>query len=310
MSRLIPLITAETGLAEHDVIRLIRSAPRRYKVFKIPKRSGGEREIAQPAREIKLLQRVLLEKVLSALPVHDAAFAYRKGYSVSMNGSIHAGSGPILKMDFRDFFPSIRAEDWLLFCRNAGIFDEADAELSAHILFRRAKHEHILKLSIGAPSSPMLSNILLVPFDTTVASEAARRDIRYTRYADDLTFSGQRIGMLKDMTEVVKLAVRQLQRPKLVINSEKTTFVTAKHRRVVTGITLANDGSVGLGRQKRRLLFATVHHAIHGKLSSSEMLKLSGDLAWANVAEPSFLRKLERKYGFEWIQRIKHAPRL
>lgn len=309
MSRLINLIAVETGLSSDDISRLIRTAPKRYKVFKIPKRSGGEREIAQPAREIKLLQRVLLYKVLSSLPVHDAATAYRKGCSVQINASHHAGGGPILKMDFQDFFPSIRAEDWVLFCRNTQLFDDSDAELSAQILFRKAKHEHVLKLSIGAPSSPALSNVLLMPFDTMVASEAAKRNIKYTRYADDLTFSGQRIGMLKDMVDVVRLTARQIQRPRLTVNSEKTTFVTAKNRRVVTGVTLANDGTLSLGRDKKRRLSAAVHHAIQGKLNGVELLRLSGELAFANVAEPTFIHRLGVKYGFDAIQRIKHAPR-
>jgi RNA-directed DNA polymerase len=310
MSKLVGLITAETGLAADDVLRLIRTAPRRYKVFQISKRSGGLREIAQPAREVKLLQRVLLDKVLSSLPVHDAAMAYRKGRSIATNAARHSGHGPILKMDFRDFFPSIRAEDWILYCRNAGVFDETDAALSAQILFRRAKHEHVLKLSIGAPSSPILSNILLTAFDTMVTAEASKRRIRYTRYADDLTFSGQRMGMLKDMIDVVQLTVRQIQRPKLTVNADKTTFVTAKHRRIVTGVTLANDGNLSLGREKKRLLSAAVHHAVQGKLNEVELLRLNGDLAFANVAEPAFLQRLYAKYGFEAVQTVKHARRL
>ncbi|WP_298257055.1 retron St85 family RNA-directed DNA polymerase [Bradyrhizobium sp.] len=310
MSKLIELITTETGLTREDVLRLIHTAPKRYKIFHIPKRSGGEREIAQPAREVKLIQRVLLDKILASLPVHDAAVAYRKGRSVATNASHHAGHGPILKMDFKDFFPSIRSEDWLLYCRNADLFGEVDAHLSALILFRRAKREQVLKLSIGAPSSPVLSNILLLPFDTMVALEAVRRGIKYTRYADDLTFSGQRIGMLKDMVDVVEHTVRHMPRPKLSVNSNKTVFVTAKHRRVVTGITLANNGSLSLGRQRKRLLSAAVHRAINGRLSPAELLRLSGDLAFANVAEPDFIVWLQKKYGIEGVQMIKHAPRL
>ncbi|MCK1386808.1 retron St85 family RNA-directed DNA polymerase [Bradyrhizobium sp. 21] len=309
MSRVVSLIAVETGLPTDDIHRLIRSAPRRYKVFHIPKRSGGTREIAQPAREVKLLQRVLVTHVLSSLPVHDAAMAYRTGRSILTNATCHAGHGPILKMDFKDFFPSIRAEDWMVFCRNAQLFDESDAELSAQILFRKAKHEHVLKLSIGAPSSPVLSNVLLVPFDVMVAAEASKRGIKYTRYADDLTFSGQRIGMLKDMIDVVRLTTKQIRRPKLTINSEKTTFVTAKHCRVVTGVTLANDGALSLGRDRKRMLSARVHHAVLGKLNPDELLRLSGDLAFANVAEPSFIDRLSNKYGSEAIQTIRHAPR-
>jgi RNA-directed DNA polymerase len=124
-----------------------------------------------------------------------------------------------------------------------------------------------------------------------------------------MTFSGQRIGMLKDMVQVVSLTARQLQRPKLTVNQEKTTFVTSKVRRVVTGVTLANDGKLSLGRDRKRLLSAQVHYAINGKLDAVQLLKLSGYLAFANVAEPSFLERLYKKYGYDQIQKIKHASR-
>lgn len=309
MSKLVALISEETGLSADDILRIIRSSPRRYKVFEIPKRSGGMREIAQPAREVKLLQRVLIDRVLSRLPVHESATAYQHGKSIAVNAALHLGNGPILKMDFRDFFPSIRAEDWLIYCRNAGVLESEDAEFSASILFRRARHEHLLKLSIGAPSSPMLSNVLLMSFDALVASEASKRRINYTRYADDMTFSGQRIGMLKDMVGVVNSTVKQIQHPKLTVNSDKTIFVTARHRRLVTGITLSNEGRASLGREKKRKLSAAVHHAALGKLNSSELLKLSGFLAFANVVEPSFIERLQKKYGNEVVQKIKHARR-
>src|SRR3954462_15230034 len=111
MSKLLSLLASETGLMPSDLTRLIQSAPCRYKVFYVPKRDGGLREIAQPARELKLLQRVMVAHVLAPLPVHDAARAYRKGISIRDNAKPHAGNGPVLKMDFEDFFPSIQSAD-------------------------------------------------------------------------------------------------------------------------------------------------------------------------------------------------------
>jgi RNA-directed DNA polymerase len=307
MSELVKLLLTESGLNHADLLRLIVSAPKRYKVFSIKKRSGGTREIAQPARELKALQRIIVENLLVKLPVHDTARAYRKGASILDNARPHASSGPILKMDFKDFFPSIKSRDWEAYCSVGGILSEEDRELSSLILFRRAKGEHILKLSIGAPSSPVLCNILLYQFDSIVAAEANQRGISYTRYADDLTFSQQRIGMLKDMTGIVEKAVREIAFPRLTINEEKTTFITASRRRVVTGVTLGNGGGIGLGHDRKRLLHAQVHHAALGKLSPEEMVHLAGQLAFANVIEPQFLEKLAVKYGIEIIKRIQKS---
>ncbi|WP_413061539.1 retron St85 family RNA-directed DNA polymerase [Sphingomonas carotinifaciens] len=307
--QLLPILLAETGLSEQDLNRIARTAPRRYKVYEIPKRSGGTREIAQPARELKMLQRIIVSSVLARLPVHDAAKAYRLGTSIRDNAVAHAGGTPILKMDFENFFPSIQSTDWLAYCQSSRVLGVEDAALAAQLLFRRAKGERLLKLSIGAPSSPALSNALLYGFDTIVEAEAEKRGIRYTRYADDMTFSGQRIGMLKDMVEVVAAATRTIKTPRLHINSAKTTFVTMSNRRTVTGVTLSNDGKIGLGHDRKRLINAKVHRALNGKLSNDELANLAGELAFVNVAEPIFMDKLIGKYGSQIISAIKKSVR-
>src|SRR5690606_5965066 len=100
----------------------------------------------------------------------------------------------------------IRSEDWVRYARSVDFLSEGDLRLSAMLLFRQYPDQRVLRLSIGAPSSPIVSNLLMFEFDKIVTSEADRRGIRYTRYADDMTFSGQRIGMLKDMLAVVPRA--------------------------------------------------------------------------------------------------------
>jgi len=298
MSNLLHFLSSDTGLPVSDLRRIISSAPRRYKVYYIPKRSSDElREIAQPARELKMLQRALVTRIISQLPVHDAARAYRVGFSIRDNAFPHAGSGPILKMDFRNFFPSIRNTDWEKFCEINDVLSGEDLELSSLILFRRAKGERFLKLSIGAPSSPALSNVLMYEFDKRVSAAASKRKISFTRYADDLTFSGQRAGMLRDMVSEVRDTVRRIDFPRLQLNEEKTTFITSRRRRTVTGVTLANDGKLSLGRDRKRLISAKIHHASLGKLSESEIQEAAGLLAFANVVEPEFLVRLKRRYG-------------
>jgi RNA-directed DNA polymerase len=308
MTDVLATLSLATGLAEADLMRIVQTAPKRYKTFEIPKRNGEMREIAQPARELKLLQRILVDTVLKDLPVHDAARAYRAGMSIKDNANDHAGSGPILKMDFQNFFPSIRSIDWISYCASNGILDNKNCLISCNLLFRRARGERLLKLSIGAPSSPILSNILLFDFDNIVSEEAKKRGITYTRYADDLTFSGQRIGMLKDMLQVVSAAARTIRRPRLRVNAAKTHFITAATRRVVTGLVLSNDGAVSLGHSRKRLISAKVHHALKGKLTGQDLISLAGELAFANMAEPQFLEKLRKKYGGEIIDQIKSTP--
>jgi hypothetical protein len=307
MSDLLLRLSRQTGLPIFDLQRIIYTAPRRYKVFEIPKKNGGMREIAQPARELKVVQRAFVDMFLKDLPVHQAAMAYRPGLSIGDNARTHAGHGPILKLDFKNFFPSIRSEDWERYVRTVGILAAGDVRLSALLLFRQYPDQRVLRLSIGAPSSPIVSNLLMFEFDGLVTAEAERRRIRYTRYADDMTFSGQRIGMLKDMVSVVPEALKTVTYPKLQLNEAKTTFVTAAFRRVVTGVVLANDGTVGLGRDKKRLLRAQVHRASLGALTADELQELAGYLSFVNVVEPEFLARLRDRYGAPLIKRIQRA---
>src|SRR5258707_11483683 len=108
MTALVNSLALKTGLRQGDVRRIMASAPVRYKVYSIPNRNGGHRVIAQPAREVKLLQRALVLILLKDLPVHPCAKGYREHLSILDNALPHAGHRPILKMDLKDFFPSIR----------------------------------------------------------------------------------------------------------------------------------------------------------------------------------------------------------
>jgi hypothetical protein len=133
VSKLLPLLVAGTGLSEPDIIRIVSNAPLRYKIYTIAKRRGGERIISQPARELKVLQRILTEEFLSKLPIHRSATAYRAGISIRHNALAHAANGPILKFDFTNFFPSISGRDWAIYCEREGLgLDTRDLWISTN----------------------------------------------------------------------------------------------------------------------------------------------------------------------------------
>jgi hypothetical protein len=304
------LLVAETGLSEGDVRVIVANAPSRYKTYTIPKRSGGERIISQPAREVKFLQRILIDKVLSRLPVHAAAMAYRDGRSIRDNAAAHVGSGAILKLDFADFFPSIVAGDWRAYCERCRVFDdEDDVRLSANILFRRTKYGSILHLAIGAPSSPTLSNILMAEFDQRFTEAVAKDKVSFTRYADDLTFSAKRAHNLVGVERAVRRIIREVASPRLRLNEEKTVLATKKFRRVVTGLVLADEGEVSLGRDRKRDIRAALHHYTLGRLNGPETARLAGLLAFVNAVEPTFLTRLVDRYGLATIEQVKAGSR-
>ncbi|TXM72834.1 RNA-directed DNA polymerase [Methylobacterium sp. WL69] len=308
MSALVAKLVLATGIDQSSVRRIMLSAPRRYKSYYIAKRNGGLRKISQPAREVKVLQRALIDLLLSDLPVHRTAMAYRVGTSIKDNANAHKTSGPIIKIDFTNFFPSIKRSDWADYCQKTGCLnDPTEIGLTSSLLFQYQKEHASQRLAIGAPSSPMLSNILMYEFDSEIESRLQGTRIVYTRYADDLTFSAPRTGYLHDVMKIVRETMRAIPYPRLKINPDKTTYVTTKYRRSVTGLTLSNDGRVTIGWRKKRELHAAVHNAKLDKLNAKGLQALAGYLAFVQSVEPSFLSVLRNKYGTEIIMKIKAA---
>lgn len=308
MSEIIDKLVAASGLNPFVVRRILSTAPRRYKEFSVPKRSGGKRKIAQPAKELKILQRAFVDEFLSDLPIHPAATAYRPETSIKDNAERHAGFGPILKMDFKDFFPSITDRDWEHYCQKNNLFeDPLERRLSTLLLFHRPKGGSKLRLAIGAPSSPTLSNILMFEFDRCISELVASDKVQYTRYADDLTFSAPRTGHLTGVKRAVSKAINHVDFPNLKINREKTTYITTKFHRSVTGLTLANDGRITIGRDKKREIRASVHGFILGKLDEKSIERLHGYISFINSVEPEFIDVLNKKYGSGTLQNLRDA---
>jgi len=235
-------------LPREELVRLIRSAPHRYKVFHIPKRTPDQfRTIAQPAREVKALQYWVMKNVLNRFTVHPAATAYRKELSIVDNAIPHASGRFLLKMDFKDFFPSLKASDFKVFLKkNKTNLDADEIATLCQILFWTPKGKTDLLLSIGAPTSPMLSNILMMDFDRRISTFCAGRNVTYTRYADDLSFSSARSEELRAVERAVLNWCRRSKAPALTINQTKTVRVSKRDARHVTGLVLTNERSEGL----------------------------------------------------------------
>jgi hypothetical protein len=157
IAMLVAKIASSLGLSTNYVALVARTASYRYKTYQIPKRADGFRTINHPARELKLIQRWLVKNLLASLPIHRSATAYKKGASVYRNASMHRMRNYLLKVDFKDFFPSIKGTDVsLLLKTNARLLHgllsgPADVEVVRQFVCRRDE------LTIGAPSSPLMN---------------------------------------------------------------------------------------------------------------------------------------------------------
>ena len=291
-------LLARTPFSEKELVVLIATAPTRYKDHYISKRNGrGKRLISQPTKEIKFLQRLLVKYELADLPMHEAAMAYRKGISTKQHATQHASSRYLLKLDFRDFFLSLHesALDYRL--AQDTHFSHAERWMVCNILCRRVPKTAIQRLSIGAPSSPFISNYLLHEFDTKLTAFCRSQGVRYTRYADDLALSTSNPHTLDLVKDEVLRILQELAYLGLSLNAEKTINVSRKKRRTLVGLTLSNSGDVSVGREEKRRLRAVFHSFSKGMLPPDEIGRLRGKLAYLFGIDPEFVTSLCKRYG-------------
>ena len=276
-----------------------------YKVYMIPKRTGGQREIHHPSRELKALQRWLLKEVISSWTVHDAAHAYREGVGIRKNAAAHVHSRYLLRMDLVNFFPSITSDDLQLFLNEGPVltedWDEADRAFFVQVTCRYRR------LTIGAPTSPALSNAVCFRLDDRLAAVCVGIDATYTRYADDLFFSTNRRDVLHALPSQVETILGELAFPLgLRINRSKTRHSSKKGRRLVTGLVLSSDGTVSLGRDRKRFIRRQIYRL--ELLAPAERSELAGLIAFAMSVEPDIVNQLIIKYGRDKVAEARSVP--
>jgi retron-type reverse transcriptase len=295
-----------TGLTLNEVVRIAGIGPMRYKVYQIPKRSGGQRTICHPSRELKALQYVFLREILTSLPVHEAATGYQAGSSIKANAAAHKESRVILKLDFESFFPSIKASDWEAYVRSMlPTWSDEDISFSQYVMFWGAGTYTPMCLSIGAPTSPFISNAIMYQFDGVISNYAADNGLVYTRYADDITVSSDGFMDVDAVVAEIKAVLATIPYPKLKLNAAKTKIASKSTSRRITGLVISNDCKVSLGRDRKRLIRAMVHHALTGQASPEGMAHLAGLLSFASDVEPSFIATLIKKFGADAIHNLR-----
>lgn len=238
-----------------------------YTRWTIKKRNGGERVILAPKRELKALQRKVLAGIVARVPVAATTHGFVPGRSTVTNARVHAGRSVVLKLDLKDFFPNIT------YPRVRGLFislgysypvaatlallcTEYDREA-----FTRAGTRHYVSIGPrhlvqGAPTSPGLANLVAWKLDRRLGGLAAKRGFAFTRYADDLTFSGDDRAAVDQLRG---LARRIIDEEHFTVNSPKTRVAPRSARQVVTGLVV--NEATATPRALRRRLRAILHNA-------------------------------------------------
>jgi len=290
------------GVAEDDLPALMRPGTAKgsgYVEFEIPKAKGGTRRIAAPRAPLRKVQRILLEQILDKVPMHDACHGFVAGRSTVTNARPHEKAAIVLKLDLKDFFPTVH------YRRVKGLFEHLgySAEV-AGTLAGLTTHRPKLRggavvwpgmLPQGAPTSPALANLACRRLDRRLERLAATYGAVYTRYADDLTFSFAQVPDMR-LGRFLWWVDGICQQEGFTERADKRRILRAKHQQRVTGLVV--NERVNVPRADRRRFRAILHNcAKHGVASQAKgrddfEAYLAGYAAYVHMVDPVLGKRL------------------
>ncbi len=273
---------------------------RHYNYRWIPKRSGGARLLEAPKQNLKYMQRAVLRDIVNRIPVHDAAHGFVAHRSIQTFAAPHTGRDWVLRLDLLDFFPSVSAGRIYATFRSARYRHDV-AQLLAGLttnatpptvlstapghrggsVARNAARDSALRARLrtahlpqGAPTSPALANLAAFGLDVRLAGLAQQFGARYTRYADDLAFSGMLSSSGGSQTSsagshasrstvdrLIALAESIVRDEGFIVNPAKTQVRRAHQRQVLTGMVV--NQRLNVHRRDLDRLRAELHQAVH-----------------------------------------------
>lgn len=266
-----------------------------YHHYTIPKRNGGERHIAAPRILLKNTQRKVLELILEKVEISDSAHGFLKGKSVVSSADSHTKNPKLLiNMDIENFFPTIT------FKRVRGMFKSFGysgyissllamictyCERMAIEVKEQTKYvktsERILPQ--GSPSSPMITNIICKNLDKRINDLAKIYDFKYSRYADDMSFSFEKNIEKDQIRKVIYEICSIVNNEGFKINRDKTRYLKGNNRQCITGVVINND-EIGVPKVWVKKMRAAIYNAKKlqetEKLPLATMMKISGMASW------------------------------
>jgi hypothetical protein len=248
-----------------------------YARFTVPKRGGGERVICAPKKQLRWVQRQILDLILAKVPTHPAAHGFVAGRSTVTNAEKHRGAALLLKFDLTDFFPTIHYHRLVGLFASLGYYigdgrfgTEDDARRVAPTLARLCCYAPEpeawdgVMLPQGAPTSPAISNLVCRRLDARLEGLARRNQGVFTRYADDLTFSFQDTS--PDLGRFRWWVDQVCHQEGFFVNQAKFRVIRASQRQLVTGIVVNDE--LRIPREERRRFRAILHNCRRHGLAS------------------------------------------
>ena len=206
-----------------------------YKIYKIKKRNGKYRTIYEPNSILKQIQKQILVNILNNKSISKYAKAYHKGIQLKDNAIFHINKEMILKLDIANFFENISFLDIYNSCFPIEYFPKSVGMILTYLC---TYNNHLTQ---GSPTSPYISNLVMKEFDEELGNWCNLRNISYTRYSDDMTFSGQ-----FNPSELIVKVRKMLYKLGLLLNNDKIRIIHKSSRQNVTGIVVNEKMQVNI----------------------------------------------------------------
>ncbi len=249
-----------------------------YALVKIPKRTGGSRQLQIPNAELKRLQRKLLVYLTAKLGhrVNRSVHSYKKYRSIKTNATVHLGAAVVIKLDIVNFFPKVTLKQCRQVLKLLNLTKPVEDRLVALLTTPGG-------LPQGAPTSPLLSNLVLRALDKSVWYYCWSRGHRYSRYADDITISLP-IDDRQAVHRAISFVNHALKRAGFKLNRRRGKFhILRRHQaQRICGVTI-NSGKTTISRQKRRELRAIRYRLENNIEASISEIQLEGYEAYVRM---------------------------
>ena len=281
-----------------------------YKRFYIAKKRGGKRLISAPMPDLKKAQHWILKHILDPTQLHDAAHGFRHGRSIVSNAFPHLKQDLVINLDLKDFFPSIHYKRVKGVFRGMGYSEkiatvlalittepEADQVEVDGQTYWVAKSDRMLPQ--GAPTSPAITNIICRRMDARLLGIAKKLGFTYTRYADDLTFSGTGESG-RNISRLLAMTKKVVREEDFRIHPDKMRIMRQGSRKEVTGVVV--NEKPGISRKKlkkfKALIFQIEKDGIKGKSwdgSSNLLASIRGYAQFICMVDPEKGRPLAER---------------
>ena len=261
-----------------------------YKTIKIPKKKGGLREITAPSENLKYIQRWILDNILYRASVDNNVNGFIKNKSIVDNAKEHVGKECVMNLDIKDFFPSIT------YIQIYNLFIKFGYTRHLSMVFTGlCTYKNILPQ--GAPTSPFISNLICKRLDSRLDHLAKKVDATYSRYADDITFSGN-----KNITKYLSLIKRVITDETFKVNEKKVRVQFKYHQQMVTGIVVNEKLSVPTKTKKyiRQQIYFSKKFGVKDNLRKQNINKTNYREHLYGLAY--FIKMVESDYGNELLR--------